>query len=132
MTATDTLPVLDRDHLSTMTGGDNDLAVEVIEIFRHQSDIWGRMLSAREPAETWADAAHTLKGAALGIGAIKLAKLCGQAETLGRSGDVSPARASVMLEDVRAALAAANDAAAKAAHQLAVSSDIKASNASNS
>lgn len=132
MTNPDALPVLDRDHLSMMTSGDADLAVEVIEIFRHQAEIWGRMLTAREPAQTWADAAHTLKGAALGIGAIKLAKLCGQAETLGRSGEVSPTQASVMLEDVRAALTEAQDAAAKAAHELAVSSEIKASNASNS
>ena len=41
---TETFALLDREHLKAMTGGDNDLAVEVIEIFRHQAEIWSRML----------------------------------------------------------------------------------------
>lgn len=131
-TMTEPLAVLDRNHLKMMTGGDADLAAEVIEIFRHQADIWGRLLSAREAPEAWADAAHSLKGAALGIGALKLAKTCAQAETLGRSGEVSAAQAAVMLEEVRADLGEALEEAARAAHELAVSAGFSASNASNS
>ncbi|MEM6946744.1 MAG: Hpt domain-containing protein [Pseudomonadota bacterium] len=132
MSQIDELARLDRRHLAQMTGGDADLAAEVIGIFRHQADVWGRLLKAREPAETWADAAHSLKGAALGIGAVRLAKVCGQAETLGRSGSVSPAAAAVALDDVRSELAETLEAAAAVAHELAGSAVFKASNASNS
>ena len=64
---TDTAPaplaLLDRDHLNAMTGGDQSLAIEVIEIFRHQAEIWSRLLDPMADASQWADAAHTLKGA---------------------------------------------------------------------
>lgn len=82
---TETFALLDREHLQAMTGGDNDLAVEVIEIFRHQAEIWSRMLDPHAEASQWADAAHTLKGASLGIGAILLASKCEKAEKAGRS-----------------------------------------------
>lgn len=126
------LPVLDRAHLSAMTSGDAELAAEVIGIFRQQAEVWGRMLSAREPHSTWADAAHSLKGAALGIGAIRLARACTRAETLGRSGTATPAQAAVALDDVRASLGETLEAAAVAAHELAGSTGFSASNASNS
>ncbi|MCI4645272.1 MAG: Hpt domain-containing protein [Hyphomonadaceae bacterium] len=126
------LPVLDLDHLSRMTGGDEELAAEVIGIFQEQAALWGRLLSAQEPAEIWADAAHTIKGAALGIGAIRLARYCERAENLGRSKEVSPAQSAVALDDVRAALGEALEAAAAAAHKFAVSAGFSASNASNS
>ena len=80
---TETFALLDREHLKAMTGGDNDLAVEVIEIFRHQAEIWSRMLDPHAEASQWADAAHTLKGASLGIGAILLASKCEKAEKAG-------------------------------------------------
>ena len=132
MSQTSNLAVLDLDHLSKMTMGDEGLAAEIIAIFQEQAAIWGRLLSAKEPAGTWADAAHTLKGSALGIGAIRLARYCERAETLGRSGTATPAQAAVALDDVRAALGEALEAAAAAAHKFAVSSDLSASNASNS
>ena len=125
-------PVLDRAHLDMMTGGDNELAAEVIEIFRHQAEIWSRMLSASEPAATWADAAHTIKGAALGVGATRLAEACAHAETLGRAGNVSKAEAALVLGDVREQLNLALEAAARRAHELAGSAGFSASNASNS
>ncbi|MEL6955139.1 MAG: Hpt domain-containing protein [Pseudomonadota bacterium] len=132
MTTPDELPVLDRDHLSAMTGGDADLAAEVIEIFREQAAIWGRLLTAQEPVTSWTDAAHSLKGAALGIGAIRLAKLCTRAETLGRSHAPSQTEAAVVLSDVRAGLNDALEAAAVAAHELAGSAGFSASKDPNS
>ena len=80
MTAQSPLPVLDLGHLSAMTGGDTDLSLEVIEIFRHQAQLWSRLLDPQGEASQWADAAHTLKGASLGIGALKLAASCERAE----------------------------------------------------
>ena len=36
---------IDLDHLLNMTGGDADLADEVLDIFRNQAETWGRMLT---------------------------------------------------------------------------------------
>lgn len=124
--------LLDRTHLSAMTAGDTALAAEVLEIFRHQAEVWGRLLSARESNETWADAAHSLKGAALGVGAIKLARLCTKAEALGRSGSATPAAAAVILDSVRASLGETLEAVAIVAHELAGSAEFSVSKDSNS
>ena len=129
MTATDSLPsepasgedasLIDRAHLSTMTGGDTDLALEIIEIFRHQAEIWARMLEPNDPPQQWADAAHSLKGAALSVGAHQLGKICGDAEHLGRR-VVPPSRAeaAVALSDVKNALGHALEAAARLSHHI--------------
>lgn len=123
-----TLPVLDLSHLSAMTGGDSDLSLEVIDIFREQSDLWSRLLDPMNPADTWADAAHTLKGASLGIGALKLAAACERAEKAGRS-DTPPGRtlAAVLLGEIKDALGEAKEAAARAAYDLAASGKRSAS-----
>jgi HPt (histidine-containing phosphotransfer) domain-containing protein len=114
------LPVMDLDHLSAMTGGDRELGIEVIEIFQHQAQLWSRLLDPRLEAREWLDAAHTLKGASLGIGAIKLAAACERAEKAGRSAEPpSPAHAAVLLGDVKDALGETLEAAARAAYDLA-------------
>ena len=71
-------------------------------------------------ASQWADAAHTLKGASLGIGALRLASICEKAERLGR-GDATPSRtaAAVMLGDVKDILGDTLEAVARAAYELA-------------
>lgn len=120
MPADTPLPVLDLDHLSAMTGGDPELSLEVIGIFREQAQLWSRLLDPRAEARQWADAAHTLKGASLGIGALKLAAACERAEKAGRSDTPpSPAHASVLLGDVKDALGETLEAAARAVYDLA-------------
>jgi HPt (histidine-containing phosphotransfer) domain-containing protein len=120
MPADTPLPVLDLDHLSAMTGGDTELSLEVIGIFREQAQLWSRLLDPRAEARQWADAAHTLKGASLGIGALKLAAACERAEKAGRSDTApSPAHASVLLGDVKDALGETLEAAARAVYDLA-------------
>lgn len=120
MPADTSLPVLDIDHLSAMTGGDTELSLEVIGIFREQAQLWSRLLDPRAEARQWADAAHTLKGASLGIGALKLAAACERAEKAGRSDTApSPAHASVLLGDVKDALGETLEAAARAVYDLA-------------
>lgn len=120
MPADTSLPVLDLDHLSSMTGGDTELSLEVIGIFREQAQLWSRLLDPRAEARQWADAAHTLKGASLGIGALKLAAACERAEKAGRSDTApSPAHASVLLGDVKDALGETLEAAARAVYDLA-------------
>jgi len=112
-------PLIDREHLSTMTGGDAELALEIIEIFRHQAEIWARMLEPKDPPQQWADAAHSLKGAALSLGANKLGSSCGIAETLGRRAvPPSVTEAAVALSQVKDDLGAALEAAAHLSHHI--------------
>ena len=128
MPADTSLPVLDIDHLSAMTGGDTELSLEVIGIFREQAQLWSRLLDPRAEARQWADAAHTLKGASLGIGALKLAAACERAEKAGRSDTApSPAHASVLLGDVKDALGETLEAAARAVYDLAAAAKRSAS-----
>lgn len=119
--------VIDLDHLSSMTGGDIELAREVLEIFKHQCEIWGRMLDADAPCEQWADAAHSIKGAAKSIGAMDLGEACGQAETRGREGDVPKAEAGVLISQIKDRMIEVSEALAQVEHQLSMSEAFKES-----
>ena len=111
--------LIDKAHLSTMTGGDVDLALEIIEIFRNQTEIWAKMLDAGQSPGLWADAAHSLKGAALSLGANKLAASCAAAETLGRrEAPPSKAEAAVALSEIKDDLGQTLEAAAHLSHQI--------------
>jgi len=115
-------PILDVAHLSAMTGADASLGVEIIDIFRQQTEMWARILDPALPASQWADAAHSLKGTALSVGAMRLATVCGAAEKLGRSeGTVSPAQAGTAISAIKDEIGPAIEAAARIAHKLSVS-----------
>lgn len=101
-----------------MTGGDIELAEEVLDIFRSQSDVWGRMLQADLPQQQWADAAHSLKGAALSIGAGPFAEQCAQIEALGRGEAVSRLHAATRLSELKSELNQVLEACARASHTL--------------
>lgn len=124
---TDTLagfPVLDVAQLSMMTGADIPLAIEIIDIFRHQADIWSRMLDAQLPPDQWADAAHSLKGSALSVGAMRLAEVCSRTEKLGRSHSetsVTRTQAAISLSELKDEIGPAIEAIAKLVHQLSLS-----------
>lgn len=123
---------IDLDHLLTMTGGDADLADEVLDIFRSQAETWGRMLSADLPQQEWADAAHTLKGAALSIGAHQFAEACAAVEQKGRGADqVSNIEAATLLASLKSELGHAIEACAKASYELS-KPGLRRSNDSNS
>ena len=123
---------LDLEHLLAMTGGDADLAEEVIGIFRHQVEIWSRLLDPRAPSSQWADAAHTLKGAALSIGAQELAETCSIAEKAGRDeAPPTPAGAALLLNDIKDQIGETLEACSRTVHRLS-QSGFNASNASNS
>jgi HPt (histidine-containing phosphotransfer) domain-containing protein len=83
--------VLDRT-----TGGDDEVAEEILGLFVQQAGIWSPMLDAR--IEGWRDAVHTIRGAAAGIGADALAAVCVEAEASDKA--VAPAK----LDRVRDAL----------------------------
>ncbi len=110
--------VLDIEQLKLMTGEDAELAAEALSIFRSQAELWGKLLDPKGGAETWADACHAIKGAARSVGAMELGEACGKAETLGRSGEVSPAQAGVALSEVKDKLGAAIEAIAEVEHKL--------------
>lgn len=110
--------VFDPEHLDRMTSGDQDLQAEVLDLFRHQAELWGRLLDPQFPSDNWGDAAHTLKGAARGIGAWKLADICQDAETLGREQKGDSSESAMVNRAVRLALVreALDEALADVAH----------------
>lgn len=76
---TDT-PVLDLDHLARYTGGDEALEAELFALFEQQvENCLARMIETGD-VDVFMTAAHTLKGASRGIGAMKLGAACAGAE----------------------------------------------------
>ena len=110
--------VIDVSQLEMMTGGDSELAVEALGIFRQSAELWGRMLDPHAEAEQWADAAHGIKGAARSVGLMALGDACETCEQLGRSGEVSAAQAGVAISAVKDRLGEAVEAIAHVEHQL--------------
>lgn len=96
--------------LESMTGGDDAISDEVLGLFAQQAAMWEPMLDVRE--EGWRDAAHTIRGAAAGIGAGGLAGAC-QAAEVAEKGDAPP-----LLERVRDALEIALSDVAAYRHEL--------------
>lgn len=96
--------------LERMTGGDDAITAEVLELFAQQASMWSPMLDVRE--EGWRDAAHTVRGAAAGIGAEVLAKACQAAEA------ADEADAPPLLDRVRDALDTALGDVAAYRHEL--------------
>lgn len=75
-------PLLDHAHLDAQTFGDADLAREVLSLFEDQCRrLLPAMAEASRPTEERADLAHTLKGAALGVGAMQVAEVSTTVET---------------------------------------------------
>ena len=110
---------IDLDHLLSMTGGDVDLADEVLDIFRNQAETWGRLLTADNSQIEWSDAAHTLKGAALSIGANDFAAHCAKVEQAGRGEPViSRIQAATLLSALKDDLVLVIEACASASHEL--------------
>ena len=115
-------PVLDVGHLETMTGGDAKLAEEVLGLFRQQVETWRRMLDPMQEPAMWADAAHAIKGAARGVGALALGAACERCEKIGRETPPpgrqrAAAAVGLVKEEIEPALVAAD----AAAHALLVS-----------
>ena len=71
---------LDFDYLETYADGDMVVVEEVLNLFREQAALWLRVMDPHDPGEGWRDAIHSLKGTALGVGAVSLAQACSTAE----------------------------------------------------
>lgn len=96
--------------LEGFTGGDPGVTEEILDLFRHQAELWTPMLTPS--SEGWRDAAHSVKGAAAGIGAKALARVCGEAEVS------TDAFAGPVLDRVRDALDAALGDVAAYQHEM--------------
>jgi hypothetical protein len=70
--------VIDFAYLEGFLAGDAAVIREVLALFTAQADVWRAGLNAG--LEGWRDVAHTVKGAARGIGAPILAEACERAE----------------------------------------------------
>lgn len=105
--ASGALPAIDHAHLSRQTGGDGDLARELLGLFDGQcAALAPGIADAGRPAAERADLAHTLKGSAAGIGAEAIRGLCGRIEDdLRRSARAGEADLAALAEAVAAARA---------------------------
>lgn len=101
--------LLDRLHLAAQTFGDAALAREVLELFRAQMRRLPPIVGGGEGAQARADAAHTLKGSARGVGAARVAACAEACEAdlrAGRDPRVGLAALARAIADTDAAIAA--------------------------
>lgn len=73
---------IDLVHLARHTMGDPELEREVLQLFVTQAKIYLTRLKEAGNARMWRETAHTIKGAARGIGAWQVAEQAEQAELL--------------------------------------------------
>jgi HPt (histidine-containing phosphotransfer) domain-containing protein len=73
---------IDRAYLARFTLDNAALEREVLELFAQQAPIYLQQLRAARSAKAWREAAHTLKGSAVAVGARHVARLAELAERL--------------------------------------------------
>lgn len=73
-------PLFDAAHLERYTGGDAALTRELLGLMCEQGERCIALMREASEASSWRMAAHTLKGAARGVGAFALADLCDAVE----------------------------------------------------
>jgi HPt (histidine-containing phosphotransfer) domain-containing protein len=71
---------VDFKHLESYVADERALVREVLGLFSDQARTVLPKLDPAASNDDWRNAAHSLKGSALGIGAFALAKLCSEAE----------------------------------------------------
>ena len=96
-----TKPV-DLAYLGRFTLGDAALEREVLDLFLTHTPLYVASLRDAVTAKAWHDAAHTLKGAARGIGAWRLGRAAEAAERLRFDTDID--RRAFALDSAREAL----------------------------
>jgi HPt (histidine-containing phosphotransfer) domain-containing protein len=98
------LPVIDRAHLQQMTAGARELEREVLQLFDTQCAVLlDRMAQCEAPAR--AALAHTLKGSALGIGAMRVAETAAALERAGEAQTSALTELQRAVAQARAAIA---------------------------
>jgi HPt (histidine-containing phosphotransfer) domain-containing protein len=90
--------VLDVLHLERQVLGDTQLRDELLQLYARQLMALAPLVCGM-PGQARSDAAHTLKGASLAIGAFALARLCGELESA--VGDEAPDELALVIENTR-------------------------------
>jgi HPt (histidine-containing phosphotransfer) domain-containing protein len=110
------LDAIDREYLGRFTLGNAALEREVLQLFAGQAHQYLQQLRHATSVEDWANAAHTIKGSALAIGARRLASIAEMAERL----DIASAMAeSQAREQAIEAVAEALDEVCRSIAQIA-------------
>lgn len=73
---------LDREHLRRYTGDDRTLEVELLSLFKVQARLQAHLISMAKLPSDYQRALHTLKGAALAIGANAVAGTAAELESM--------------------------------------------------
>lgn len=90
---------IDHVHLARYTLGNRALEIEVLQLFAEQTPDYLEALRSAGSEKAWRDAAHTIKGSARAVGAMRVAERAELAEALQSSPDVEArARAVAALE----------------------------------
>ena len=74
--------LFDQDHLARYIGSDDGLRTELLGLMREQAKRCLDLMANANDRSSWRIAAHTLKGAARGVGAFALADACDAAEEM--------------------------------------------------
>jgi HPt (histidine-containing phosphotransfer) domain-containing protein len=98
---------IDRAFLARFTLGNAAIEREVLELFAGHVPLYLEQLCAANTAKAWRNAAHAIKGSALGVGAARLARFAELAERLDIEAEV--ALAEGVREQAIAAIAEAQD-----------------------
>ncbi len=78
---------IDHVHLARYTFGNRALEIEVLQLFTDQAPDYLEALRVADTEKAWRDAAHTLKGSARAVGAVRVADRAERAEALVASRD---------------------------------------------
>ena len=76
---------IDLEHLARYTGGERTLNAEILRLFDGQvTDMVGQLntVLAQRDAKRWREIAHTIKGAARGVGAFGMGEAAAAAEPI--------------------------------------------------
>jgi HPt (histidine-containing phosphotransfer) domain-containing protein len=109
-------PAINRGYLARFTLGNADLEREVLELFAGQAPLYLAKLAGADTLQAWRDAAHTLKGSAAAVGALRVAQIAELAERLDITAPEAPAEAC--RERAVAAVATAVEEACQAIAQI--------------
>ncbi|MEE9271866.1 MAG: Hpt domain-containing protein [Robiginitomaculum sp.] len=82
MNAPESEKVIDFDHLKNHIGDDVSIIAEVFGLFKHQVEMWSKMLDAHVDDESWVSVMHSLKGTSGAVGAHSLSRLCEKGEAM--------------------------------------------------
>lgn len=86
------MPAVDFAYLESFVAHDAGIVREVLTLFREQARSWSETLDPDAPG--WRDVAHTICGAARGIGANGLGDACAAAER-GTTADLPAVKAAL-------------------------------------